>query len=268
MKSLLACCCLLGLAGCARLTTTPLPAEKPAPAAESITYPAGTESGHSLLYHPAGQGPFPAVIVVHDDYGLTDWVKRQAERLADRGYLVLAVDLYHHQAVGDVMDAHIMSRGLPQDQVMAELKAAADYLMRHPNHRGDALGILGWGMGGGYALDAALQDARLRAVVTCYGRLTTDAKLLAPLQASVLGIFAGRDEGISPETIEQFRTAMRRAGKRLAGIHVYPECGHGFMNPQEPNPSGTAGADAGQAAADARGKMETFLSAELHPGRL
>lgn len=143
MKPLLACCCLLGLAGCARLTTQPLPADQPATVAESITYAAGAESGRGLLYHPAGPGPFPAVIVVHDDYGLTDWGKRQAKRLAGRGYLALAVDLYHNQAAGDVMDAHILSRGLPQDQVMAELKAAADYLLRHPNARGDALGIVG-----------------------------------------------------------------------------------------------------------------------------
>ncbi len=265
MKPLLACCCLLGLAGCARLTTKPLPTGRPAAAAESVTYAAGAASGRGWLYQPTGPGPFPAVIVVHDDYGLTEWVKRQAEHLAERGYLALAVDLYHAQAVGDVMDAHIMSRGLPQDQVMAELKAAADYVTRHPDARGGDLGILGWGMGGGYALDAALQDDRLRAVVTCYGRLTTDPALLAPLQASVLGIFAGRDEGISPETIGQFRTAMRRAGKRLAGIHVYPECGHGFLNPQEPYASGSAGADATRAAADAWGKIDAFLAAELHP---
>ena len=262
MKPLLACCCLLGLTGCAPLTTKPLSVAKAATVAESITYPAGAESGRGLLYRPAGPGPFPAVIVVHDDYGLTDWVKRQAERLVDRGYLVLAVDLYHDQAVGDVIDAHIMSRGLPQDQVMAELKAAANYLMRHPNQRGGDLGILGWGMGGGYALDAALQDARLRAVVTCYGRLTTDANVLAPLQAPVMGIFAGRDEGISPETIEQFRTAMRRAGKQLADIHVYPECGHGFMNPEDP---GRPSENATRATADAWSKIETFLAAELRP---
>ncbi len=260
MRPLLACCCLLGLLGCIRPASKPAP--QPAVVGEPITYSAGPEKRHGFLYRPDGPGPFPAVVVVHDDYGLTDWVKRQAERLAGRGYLALAVNLYPGEAVGDVMDAHIMSRGLPEDQVMTDLKAAVDHLSKLPDVRRDAVGIIGWGMGGGYALDAALQDSRLRAVVTCYGRLTTDPALLAPLQASVLGIFAGRDEGIAPETIEQFRTAMRRAGKRLAGIHVYPECGHGFMNPEDP---GVPGKDAGRATADAWGKTEAFLAAELHP---
>lgn len=261
MKRLLAGCCLLSLIGCARLAS-PVRLAKPTATAEAITYLAGAEARRGFLYHPAGQGPFPALILVHDDYGLTDWMKRQAERLAERGYLTLAVNLYPGEAVADVMDAHIMGRGLPQDQVMADLKAAVDHLGKLPDVRQGALGILGWGMGGGYALDAALQDGRLRAVVTCYGRLTTDPALLAPLHASVLGIFAGQDEGISPETIEQFRAAMRHAGKRVAGIHVYPECGHGFMNSEEP---GVPDKSATQATADAWDKIEAFLAAELHP---
>jgi carboxymethylenebutenolidase len=65
----------------------------------------------------------------------------------------------------------------------------------------------------------------------CYGRLTTDAKLLAPLNASVFAVFAGKDKGISPETIEQFRVAMNKADKRIAGLRVYGDCGHGFLDP-------------------------------------
>jgi carboxymethylenebutenolidase len=249
------------LVGCVRL------ADKAAPASSSIAtrlddIRASTGVQHTLVANPVGSGPFPALVLIHDDFGRTNWVTKQAERLAGRGYVVLAVDLYHGQALTDLMDAHIMSRGLPQDQVMADLKAAVDHLSRLSNVRKDAIGILGWGMGGGYALDAALQDSRLRAVATCYGRLTTDPALLAPLQAPVLGIFAGRDEGISPETIEQFRTAMQRAGKRVAGIHVYPECGHGFLNPEDP---GLPGKGATEATADAWKKIEDFLAAELHP---
>src|SRR5262249_52224013 len=119
-----------------------------------------------------------------------------------------------------------------------------------------AVGVLGWDSGGGYALDGALKDSRLRAVVTCYGRLATDPVLLAPLHASVLGIFAEKDEGISGQTIEQFRAAMRKAGKRVAGLHVYDGCEHGFLNPSD-KPQLTP------AARDAWDKIEQFLAAEL-----
>src|SRR5262249_38088519 len=155
------------------------------------------------------------------DFGLTGWIKDQARRLADRGYITLAVDLYRGEKPGNLMDAHIMDRGLPEERVIADLKGAVDYLARRPDVRQGRLGIIGWDMGGGYALDAALQDRRLRAVVTCYGRLITDSQLLVPLRASVLGIFGAEDEGITAKTIQQFRTAMRKAGKRVAGLHVY-----------------------------------------------
>jgi carboxymethylenebutenolidase len=241
------------LAGCA----APAPAPPEAPreaAAETLSFASGKETVSGLVYRPAGAGPFPAVVVVHGDFGLTDAVKERARRLADHGFLALAVDLYRGEPVGDLMDAHILGRGLPDERVLADLKGAVDHLSERPDVRGGAVGILGWDMGGGYALDAARHDPRLRAVVTCSGRLTTDPSLLAPLNAPVLGVFAGKDEGIPPETIKQFRAAMRNAGKRVAGIHVYPDCEPGFLLADGP-PS--------PEAADAWQKIERFLGAEL-----
>jgi carboxymethylenebutenolidase len=205
--------------------------EESGPTTETVMYPSGKESVRGFLCRPAWDGPFPGLIVIHDDFGLTDWVKERAKHLANRGYVVLAIDLYRGEAVSNLEDAHIMDRGLPEDRVYRDLKAAVDYLAGRKEVRADKMGVLGFGMGGGYALDAAIRDGRLHAVVTCYGRLTTDAKLLAPLNASVLALFAGKDKGISPETIEQFRVAMNKAGKRIAGLRVYSECGHGFLDP-------------------------------------
>jgi carboxymethylenebutenolidase len=250
------------LVGCGRqAVSTPAP-DEPKADVQVVSYRAGADTVRGVLHRPAGKGPFPAVVLVHGDFGLTDWVKGQGRRLADRGFVTLAVDLYRGQPASDVMDAHIMGRGLPDDQVAADLKAAVDYLRARADVRKDALGIMGWGQGGGYALDAALKDARLRAVVVCYGRLTTEARVLASLKASVLGIFAGKDAGISAETIQQFRAAMRRAGKQLAGIRVYPDCRHGFLDPSDPGGSGTRSS---KAAADAWHKIDRFLADELSP---
>jgi carboxymethylenebutenolidase len=226
---------------------------------EAVAYGTGKNTVTGFLGLPGGPGPFPGLVVVHGDFGLDDGVKEQLRRLAGKGYAVLAVDLYRGEKVQDTLDAHIMDRGLPQDRVLADLKNAVSYLKGRPDVRGDAIGILGWDSGGGYALDAAINDYRLRAAVVCYGRLTTDPTILKPMQASVLGIFAGKDAGITPETIAQFRAAMQKAGKPLAGVYVYPACEHGFLLPS----------NAQQAAppadiADAWNQIERYLAEELN----
>jgi carboxymethylenebutenolidase len=245
-------------AGCAS-RTAPTPTA-PAVAAEDVAYRSPKETLRFRVCRPPGSGPFPAVVVVHGDVGLTEWTKQQARRLAERGYLTLAVDLYRGEMPDGLMDAHILARGLPDDRVLDDLRAAVDYLAARADLRPDAIGIIGWDLGGGYALDAAIADPRLKAVVTCYGRLTTDPEVLKPLRASVLGIFGEDDEGIPRETIAQFETAMRKAGKRVAGVHVYPGCGHGFMDPASP---GNRGPRAGDASAVAWAKIESYLDREL-----
>lgn len=197
---------------------------------QTVEYPSGKDRVSGYLCRPAGEEPLPAVLLIHGDFGLTKWVKEQAQRLAGQGYLVLAVDLYRGHVVTDLEDAHIMDRGLPEERVARDLKSAVDYLAGRADVNADALGTVGFDMGGGYALEAAVRDPRLRAVVTCYARPITDAKLLAPLKASVFALYAGRDKGISLDAIEQFRVAMNKAGKHLAAMKVYTACGHGFLD--------------------------------------
>jgi carboxymethylenebutenolidase len=234
------------------------PAKAPPP--ESVSYRSGKETVRAVLCRPAGKGPFPAVVVVHGDFGLTKWVKEQAGRLAAKGYVALAIDLYRGEVAKDLEEAHILDRGLPENRALGDLKAAVDYLSALPGVNAECVGALGWDMGGGYALDAATRDRRLRAVVVCYGRLTTDAKLLAGLHAPVLGIFAAKDEGIPPETLKRFRAAMEKAGKRVAGLHIYPNCNTGFMDPASPYLTGPHPA---AAVADAWSKIEGFFAGEL-----
>lgn len=243
------------------LVAAPLGArEKPAAAGEKVTFRSGKDTVRAVQYRPEGKGPFPAVVVIHGDFGLTPWVQKQARRLADKGYLTLAVDLYRGELPKDVEEAHILERGLPENQVFADLKAAADFAFSRPEAAKGRLGVIGWDMGGGYALDAALHDPRVTAAVVCYGRLTTDPKALAKLNGPVLGLFAGKDEGIPPETIKQFQRAMQKAGKHLAGPHVYADAESGFMDPNSPYLTGPPDA---KLAADAWAKIEAFFAAEL-----
>jgi carboxymethylenebutenolidase len=232
-------------------------AAQPAPPTESsVKLPSGKRA---VQFRPAGAGPFPAVVVLHGDFGLTAWVKQQARRLADKGFLVLAVDRYDGDLPKTIEEAHILDRGLEDSRVLAEVKAAVDYLAGHKDARKDAIGVLGWDAGGGYALDAAIADRRLKTAVLCYGRLTTDPKPLAALQGPVLGIFGGRDEGIPPATIEQFKKAMTKAGKSTT-VYVYPDCSGSFMDPDSPHFEGRADR---AAIADAWAKIETHLAKAL-----
>jgi carboxymethylenebutenolidase len=227
---------------------------------QTVEYPSGNEVVRSVLSRPARGAASPAIILVHGNSGLTEWLKDQGKRLAGKGYVALAVDLYRGEVVTDLMDAHIMERGLPEDRVLTDLTSAVDYLEKRPDVQPNSIGIIGWDMGGGYALDAAIREPRLRAVAVCYGRLSTDANALATLKAPVLGIFAGRDEGIPPETIDHFRTAMQRAGKRIAALQVYPSCEHGFMDPSNAAPPDVA---QGKSVEDAWSQIESFFAIEL-----
>jgi carboxymethylenebutenolidase len=226
---------------------------------ETISLRSGKDTVKGFLSRPEGKGPFPAILILHGDFGPTPWVKKQAQRLADEGYLTLAIDLYRGEMPKDIEEAHILERALPEERVMRDVKAAVDYLAASPLVRKDRIGILGWDMGGGYALDGAIHDPRLRAAVVCYGRLRTDPKLLSKLKNSVLGIFAGADEGISADTIKQFQKAMMKAGKRVE-MQVFPGVGNGFMDPgspylSRPTPPATI--------ADAWRRIDAYLDAEL-----
>jgi carboxymethylenebutenolidase len=241
----------LALAGCA--------ARVQPPAEQRVTFPTVEGTGQGKLWAPAAPGPHAAVVVLHGDHGLTERIERHAQRLRDAGYVVFAVDLYRGEKIGSLLDAHIMDRGLPEERARADLKGAVDHLVARPDVRKDAVGVIGWDMGGGYALDAALADPRLRAVATCYGRLTTDPALLAKLNGPVLAVMAGKDEGNPPEARDAFREAMRKAGKKLT-LEVFQECDHGFMNPA--GESKPAAADE-RAAEEAWKRIEAFFAAEL-----
>src|SRR5439155_12970769 len=118
---------------------------------KKITFFSGKITIQGLEYVPPGRGPHPAVIVVHGDFGLTPWVLKQCGRLTQKGYHVLAVDLYQGKLPRNVEDAHILERGLEDGKVHAQLKATINRLSEMPAVRKDAIAVLGFDMGGGYA---------------------------------------------------------------------------------------------------------------------
>lgn len=221
-----------------------------------VTYKSGDETVSGILYAPSGKGPFPGIIVIHEYWGLNDWVKEQASRLADQGYVALAVDLYRGKVATTPDEAHELMRGVPEDRAKRDLRAAFDYLASQPNVRKDRIGSIGWCMGGGYSLDVALLEPTLAADAIHYGHLATDPAELKKINAPILGIFGGQDRGITPDDVKKFQQAMEKLGKKIE-IKIYPDAGHAFENPN--NKAGYRAED----AADAWKRTVDFLERTL-----
>src|SRR4051794_10351745 len=83
---------------------------------KEVTYKSGDESVKGTVYTPEGKGPFPALIVIHEWWGLNDWVKEQAAKLADQGYVTVAIDLYRGKVAASPDEAHELMRGVPEDR--------------------------------------------------------------------------------------------------------------------------------------------------------
>jgi carboxymethylenebutenolidase len=194
---------------------------------KSVSYKSGDETVQGMLYAPEGKGPFPALVVIHEWWGLNDWVKEQASKLADQGYVTLAVDLYRGKVATTPDEAHEIMRGVPEDRAARDLHAAVEFLRSQPNVKKDRIGSIGWCMGGGYSLDVALQEPTLTVAVINYGHLAADSASLKKINASILGIFGGQDRGIPVDDVKKFEQALKQQGNRVEVV-IYPDAGHGF----------------------------------------
>ncbi len=223
---------------------------------KEFTYKRGDETVKAILYTPEGKGPFPGIVVIHEWWGLNDWVKEQASKLADQGYVALAVDLYRGKVATTADEAHEIMRGVPQDRADRDLDAAFHYLQSQPNVKKNRIGAIGWCMGGGYALDLALEEPELASVVINYGHLATDPSALKKINAPILGIFGAQDRGIPPEDVKKFEQTLKQMGKKI-DVTIYPDAGHGFQNPV--NGPGYKPAD----TADAWKKITDFFASTL-----
>jgi carboxymethylenebutenolidase len=147
-------------------------------------------------------------------------------------------------------------RGVPEDRAKRDLHAAFEFLVSQPNVKKDRIGAIGWCMGGGYALDVALQEPTLAADVINYGHLATDPEALKKIHAPILGIFGAQDKGIPPGDVRKFREQLDKLGKKIE-IKIYDDAGHAFENPN--NKDGYRSAE----AADAWQRTITFLATNL-----
>jgi carboxymethylenebutenolidase len=199
--------------------------------------------------------PLPALIVIHEWWGLNDNVRAMADRLAGEGYMVLAVDLYGGQTASTPAEARaLMLEVVEEPEVAREnLRGAYEFLATAGAPR---VGSLGWCFGGGWSLNTAqLFPDDLDASVIYYGQVTADEDKLRPINAPILGLFGADDAGIKVDSVEAFRDALEHLRKEHE-IYIYPGVGHAFANPTGTNYNA-------EAAADAWDKTIVFLGRHL-----
>ena len=204
---------------------------QPVTSTEVIYHRKGEQPIAGYLAQPvAGMDNQPAVIVIHEWWGLNDNIRHMADLLAGQGYSALAVDLYHGRNATSAEDARTLMTTAMENRadLQANLQSAYDYLTG-PVGAGD-VGVIGWCFGGGWSLETALLIPAIDAAVVYYGRVPGDPQALEPLQAPVLGLFGSEDQGISVESVEAFETALAEAGKN-GKIVVYEGANHAFANP-------------------------------------
>lgn len=180
----------------------------------------------------------PAVIMIHENKGLNDNIKKMANLLARNGYVVLAVDLFKGEVTTDRNRSSELSQYVRdnQDIATANLKSAVRYLSSLPNVNPEKIVSLGWCFGGGQSLQLALnsQDHPLAATIVYYGRLLTDNASLANIKWPVLGIFGDQDKSISVDSVKAFEMALNSNGIPNE-IYIYKGVGHAFANPSGEN---------------------------------
>ena len=226
-------------------------------ASPMVRFKSAVGEAQGYLAAPAkNNGKHPAVIVIQEWWGLNDWVKEQTKRFADQGYVALAVDLYRGKVATSPDEAHELMRGLPEDRAMADLKGAFHYLASRKDVDAKRIGVIGWCMGGGYALMLATTEPRLAAGVVNYGHLVTDPKTISGIKVPLLGNFGEEDRGIPAADVRQFESALKKAG-HSADFKVYPGAGHAFMNPDN------KGGYVADAASDAWKRIDHFFAERL-----
>lgn len=200
--------------------------------------------------------PLPAVIMIHERWGLNDNVHAMAERLAAEGYIVLAVDLFDGEVAESARDTRqLMTRVVEQpDSTSENIRQAYEFVGSIAG--APRVASLGWGFGGGWSLNTALLfPDDLDAAVIYYGQVTDDEERLQPLNVPILGLFAEKDTGIKVETVHAFTAALETLRKPHE-VHIYPGARHAFANP-------TGNSYNAKAADDAWQKTLQFLQDNL-----
>jgi carboxymethylenebutenolidase len=182
-----------------------------------------------FLAKPKQTGKYPAVIVIHEIWGLVDHIRDVANRLAHEGYVALAVDLFDRKTMSRLEEGRILRQTLTEERILGDLNGGFTYLKTLEYVEPSRIGSVGFCMGGGLSLQLACRNPELAAAVIFYGRNPMPIDLVKNIQCPILGNYAGADMGITEQDINLLKQTLTKYGKQF-DIKIYPGAPHAFFN--------------------------------------
>jgi carboxymethylenebutenolidase len=208
-------------------------------AGKMVEFPAnGGKTAGYLATPAAGKGP--GVLVIQEWWGLVQHIKNVADRFAAEGFTALAPDLYHGKTASEPDGAGKLFMALNIGQAEKDLRGAITYLLGQSSTQ--KVGVVGFCMGGQLALFAATLNPAIGACVNFYGVHPNVKPDYTKLSAPVLGLFAEKDQFVTPQVAKDVDAAIKTAGKP-SEIHIYPNVDHAFFNDERPDVYHKASAD-------------------------
>jgi carboxymethylenebutenolidase len=204
---------------------------------------------------PQGEGPFPAVIMIHEFYGLNESITGKAEGLAEAGYLVVAPDTFRGSTTAWIPRAILQVITTDPVQVNRDLDAVFIWMAAQPGIEPERIAVAGFCYGGRASLSYSLHNRDIAATVIFYGSPETDPSVLQSLPGPVLGIFGGADNSIPVDQVRAFEDGLVQAGVPHE-VTIYAGQPHAFVTSME-------SIRAGGVQGEAWNQMVTFLDANL-----
>lgn len=201
---------------------------------EQVTIPNGAP--HPLpayLARPQRPGRHPVVIVANEIFGVHAYIKDVCRRLAQAGYVAIAPDFFYRSgvdlpALSDIQQILPIVAQASVEQVDGDVRATSGWLKAQPFANPAAIGVTGFCWGGAVAWRSAMVDGDVKAAVAWYGQLKPLVARAGELKVPVLGLYGGKDQGITADDVAAMRAALAAAGNTRSAIHVYPDADHGF----------------------------------------
>ncbi|HEX8178139.1 MAG TPA: dienelactone hydrolase family protein [Pyrinomonadaceae bacterium] len=215
-----------------------------------VEFKSGDLTIPAYLVRPPKKKTAPAVLVIHEVFGLNDHIKSIADRIAREGYVTLAPNFFVRATATPPKDASDMqalrraASSIPPEAAIKDMQAALDYLKADKGVKRARLASIGFCMGGGFSYQIATHTQDLAGAVIFYGR--TPIELAPQVSCPLLASFGGKDTGIPPAQVQAWLDALKQAGKSV-DAKIYPDAGHGFFNDTRPQAyNAEAAADAWQ----------------------
>lgn len=213
---------------------------------ETVQLPAYDRPVPAFVARPDAPGRFPVVVVISEVFGVHEYIRDTCRRLARLGYVAIAPDFFARHGdpsrISDFAKIRAIVGAASEPQVMGDLDATLRFVRGQPYADRRRMAITGFCWGGAVVWLAAARFKDLKAGVAWYGRLSPPSpgdflsepdrswplQVAPDLRAPVLGLYAGKDQGITQESVEQMRLALIQYRKRGSEIVVYPNAQHGF----------------------------------------